>query len=213
MFAASLLFLAAAVQFATPTPLTLLYGLHGCLSIGEKESVVAGERLIVLAAGRPQTEVRVETVGKPSDVPDCVKAFRAEQPSRIARLRLPKDLQDEVVFALRPGFLVVGGPPSRLSAVDAQRWVRTISPSLPARWRSPNLLVHAYQYGTSGGRKAAAELYLGLATLNPAGASTPIRSDQSSSAERSSSKARCWRVRKSNTNPAARSASIRKRRS
>jgi hypothetical protein len=106
---------------------------------------------------------------------NCWREFRAEPPAAMSELILSGSLQEEVVFAVRKQrrLLVIGGPPSRLSAADTERLVRTVSSSLPPPWRLQGLLAHAYRYRSADGHSAV-ELYLGRPTLKPTSASPPI---------------------------------------
>jgi len=177
MFAIVSLFVSfAASQSTAVGNLDLFFGVWGCLAVAENQSLAEGDQLIILAAGTESTEIRVGAVRRPSEVPDCGRTFRADPPSRVASLSLPKALEFGEFFAVRPqrDLLILTGASVKLSAEDTQRWAGMVSASLPARWQTGDVLAHAYRYDAANGQ-AVIEVYLGLPTLNPPGASPPIQ--------------------------------------
>jgi hypothetical protein len=153
----------------------LFVGLGNCLGVDERNSLAPRARLVVLAAEHAPAVVSVESVGAVGSA-NCSHWWLNDLPKTVARVRLPTQLDDEVVFAIRDsGYLrVLGGRPVRLSDAQAQRWFRAAGSSLTGRWREKEVLVHAYRYVSSGGR-AAVELYVGRPVLNPPGSAVPLR--------------------------------------
>jgi hypothetical protein len=164
-----------ALSLAPGLTTDLFIGLGNCLGLERQTSVAPGARLVVLAAQHAPTVVSVESFGAVGSV-NCSHWWLNDLPQTVARIRLPAELHDEVVFAIRDSgsLRVLGGRPVRLSDAAAQRWFRAAGSSLTARWREKGVLVHAYRYGSSGSR-AAVELYVGRPALNPSGAAAPIR--------------------------------------
>jgi hypothetical protein len=168
---------AVAAQTTPPDP-TLFSGLDECFALSASQQLRAGDQLIVLAADREPEDASVDAVRTAAESPDCARRFQNLKPERLAHVTLSDELRHEVLFALqdRPGLRVVGGTPAHLSAKETERLARLASASLPALWRSKNVLRQALAFGDEGPR--IVELYLGLPEMNKRSASSPIRSIQ-----------------------------------
>lgn len=159
----------------------LFFGLDGCFPVSPSQQLTEGERLTILAADRNPGEAGVGAMGAASREPECAQRFsRLESgaPATIARVSLPDELKYEVLFAIpqREHVRIVAGPASDVSAADRVRLARLASMSLPAAWRSKDVLVRAHRFAS--GTQSLVELYLGIPQVNPRGASPPLRSIQ-----------------------------------
>ena len=174
------LFVFAAVSVAaqtTPADPTLFSGLDGCFALNGTQQLSAGDQLVVLAADREPEDANVDAVRGRAESPDCARRFQELKPERFALVTVSEELRYDVLFALqdRPGLRVIGGTPAHLSRKEAERLARLASASLPAVWRSKNVLVQALGFGDDA---RIIELYLGLPEMNRRGVSPPIRSIQ-----------------------------------
>jgi len=179
LIAAPLVLAAVSVAAQTvPADPTLFPGLDECFALSGSQQLRAGDQLIVLAADREPEDASVDVVRSGTESPDCARRFQHLKPERFARVTVSDDLRHEVLFALqdRPGLKVVGGTPAHLSVKETERLARLASGSLPAVWRSKNVLRQALAFGDEGPR--IIELYLGLPEMNRRGASPPIKSIQ-----------------------------------
>jgi hypothetical protein len=159
----------------------LFFGLDECFPVSASQQLLEGERLTILAADRSPVESGVGVIGPASREPGCARRFgRLESgaPSTIATVSLPDELKYEVLFAIpqREHLRIVAGPAADVSVADRVRLARVASVSLPAAWRSKDVLVRAHRFGS--GAQSLVELYLGIPQLNPRGALPPVRSVQ-----------------------------------
>jgi hypothetical protein len=176
---AALLVIAAVSVGAQNTPAdpALFSGLDGCFALSRSQQLQAGDQLIVLAADREPEDASVDAVRSRAESPDCARRFQHLQPDGFAQVTVSEELRHDVLFALqdRPGLRVIGGTPAHLSRKETDRLARLASASLPAVWRSKNVLVQALAFGDG---ERIIELYLGLPEPNRRGSSAPIRSIQ-----------------------------------
>jgi hypothetical protein len=168
-------------------------GQSDCLAVEDQHQLHVGSTRVVLAPAQKPLRVAVDAMvpwTEPSTERrphgDCTGAYNSNledaegaraRVTQFAHIsRLPEDHFDyEVFFAVPPsGAIIIGGAPSALGVQDRRRLVDGIRSSLPRNWRIDRTLVRAYRYGPANGH-AIDEVYVGLPTLNPAGASPPIK--------------------------------------
>lgn len=178
---------------AADAPAFYSIGYHDCLAVEEQHELRVGSPRVVLAAAQKPLRVAVDAM-VPWKEPsidrrkhgDCTGAYASHlDDAKGARAKvtqfahvspLPEDhFEYEVLFAVpTSGAIILGGAPTPLGAQQRRRLVDGIRSSLPRNWPADRTLVRAYRYGPANGH-AIDELYVGLPTRNPAGASPPIK--------------------------------------
>lgn len=167
-------------------------GYYDCVSVEEQHQVHVGSPRLVLAPGQKPLRATVDVMvpwKEPSTERrphgDCTGAYKSHvedaqgtrpKVTQLAHISpLPEEHFDyEVFFAVPPsGAIILSGAPAVLGAQDRRRLLERVRSSLPRPWRVGRTLVRAYRYGPANGHTID-ELYVGLPTLNAAGASPPI---------------------------------------
>ena len=178
---------------AADAPAFYSAGYYDCLAVEAQHQVRIGSPRVVLAPAARPLRVTVDAMvpwKEPSTERrphgDCTGAYKSNlDDAKGARAKvtqfahispLPADhFEYEVFFAVPPsGAIILGGAPTALGGQERRRLVDGVRSSLPRTWRVNRTLVRAYRYGPASGH-VIDELYVGLPTLNPAGASPPIK--------------------------------------